>query len=305
LPDDPYVYPGTNTLRNRYGIRDPAELARLEADLSARRLAVLEQRRLAGAYDLTHLQAFHREIFGDVYEWAGEIRTVAIAKGDLFALPQHIAPYLGEVLAQLPGENFLRDLDRDPLVERLAIYLAEINSVHPFRDGNGRTQRAFIGQLAADAGYRIDWRHLDPADNIQASQAAHRGDNRPLRRLLDELTTSVGCGHKGVARPVCAGPTEPGGVRRRLLSAAVLTLSLGLRALRRAVPHALRTLPVARAAKLMNEDPPTGRALAATGGDAAIHHQVEQLLAACGEDVVQAKFPLGHCPNRGLVRAAG
>jgi cell filamentation protein len=195
VPDDPYVYPGTNTLRNRYGIRDPGELARLEADLSARRLAILEQRRLAGAYDLAHLQAFHREIFSDVYEWAGEIRTVAIAKGDLFALPQHIEPYLSNVLRQLSAEDHLRGLGREPTLDRLTYYLSEINATHPFREGNGRTQRAFIGQLAGDAGYRIDWRHLDSAANVQASQAAHRGDYRPLRHLLDELTTSVGCRH--------------------------------------------------------------------------------------------------------------
>lgn len=195
MPDDPYVYPGTNTLRNRYGIRDPGELARLEADLSTRRLAILEQRRLAGAYDLAHLQAFHREIFGDVYEWAGEIRTVEIAKGDLFALPQHIDHYLSAVLRQLPAEDYLRGLGLKPTLDRLTYYLSEINATHPFRDGNGRTQRAFIGQLAADAGYRIDWRHLESAANIQASQAAHRGDSRPLRHLLDELTTSVGCDH--------------------------------------------------------------------------------------------------------------
>ena len=186
---DPYVYPGTGTLRNRFGIRDPAQLARLEAAISYARLAELIERPVAGAYDLPHLQAFHRRIFGDVYLWAGELRTVAIAKNDLFALPQHIAPYLDEVLRPLPGEGHLRGLDRDALIDRLTYYLAELNATHPFRDGNGRTQRAFIGQLAADAGYTLDWQHLDPDQNVVASQAAHRGDNAPLRALLAGLIT--------------------------------------------------------------------------------------------------------------------
>ncbi len=105
MPEDPYVYPGTNVLRNRYDLRNAEELSRLEADLTTRRLAELAAHPLPGSYDLTHLQAFHRRIFGDVYEWAGEIRTVTIAKGDLFALPQHIEPYLRDVLAQLPASS--------------------------------------------------------------------------------------------------------------------------------------------------------------------------------------------------------
>jgi fido (protein-threonine AMPylation protein) len=80
---DPYVYPGTSTLRNRYGVRDPTELARRETAASIVRLAELAARPIPGAYDLAHLQAFHRRIFGDVYDWAGEIRTVAIAKGTI------------------------------------------------------------------------------------------------------------------------------------------------------------------------------------------------------------------------------
>jgi len=115
---------------------------------------------------------------------------VAIAKGDLFALPEHIEAYLGAVLVQLPAEHHLRGLDRERFVDRLTHYLAEINSTHPFREGNGRTQRTFIGQLAHDAGYRIDWSKLDPKLNIDASRAAHRGDNQPLRATLGGLITS-------------------------------------------------------------------------------------------------------------------
>ncbi|MGH2870605.1 MAG: Fic/DOC family protein [Solirubrobacteraceae bacterium] len=187
MAEDPYLYPETNTLRNRFGLSDPAQLARVEATITAGRLAELEQRPIAGNYDLPHLQAFHRHIFGDVFDWAGEIRTVAIARHDLFALPEHIESYLGGVLAQLPAEQHLRGLDREAFVDRLTYYLAEINASHPFREGNGRTQRAFIGQLAQDAGYRIDWHRLDPQLNIDASRAAHRGDNQPLRAMLDGL----------------------------------------------------------------------------------------------------------------------
>lgn len=184
---DPYVYPGTRVLRNTYGIRDAAELSRRENDAVTVRLLQLRLDPLAGNYDLEHLRAFHRHIFGDVYPWAGEIRTIAIAKTDLFALPQHIEPFLAGVLDKLSAEQYLRGLDRVHIVDRLTHYLAEINAAHPFREGNGRTQRAFIGQLANQAGYRIAWERAEPACNIDASIAAMRGDNAPLRTMLGEL----------------------------------------------------------------------------------------------------------------------
>ena len=191
MADDPYVYPGTSVLRNRFGLRDAAELAQREARITTARTIELTERPIPGAYDLAHLRAFHRHIFGDVYDWAGQIRTVAIAKGDLFALPDHIEPYLSNVLRQLPAERHLRGLPHDRFVDRLTHYLGEINSVHPFREGNGRTQRAFLQQLADEAGYHLDWTKLDADRNIAASQAAHRGNERPMRRMLADLTVAA------------------------------------------------------------------------------------------------------------------
>jgi PHD/YefM family antitoxin component YafN of YafNO toxin-antitoxin module len=80
---DPYLDPASGVLRNLLGITDAAKLARAEAALSASRLIDLE-RRLPGRYDLAHLQTFHRYILGDVYDWAGQLRTVSIAKGSVF-----------------------------------------------------------------------------------------------------------------------------------------------------------------------------------------------------------------------------
>ena len=186
--DDPYVYPGTNVLRNHLGIRDAAELAELEAAISAGRIAQLERRLIPGDYDTAHLQAVHRWIFGDIYPWAGELRTVKIAKGEsMFALPQHVTPYLSGVLSDLAGEDRLRGLDRADFVARLAHYFAELNAVHPFREGNGRTQRAFLGNIATEAGYSIDWTDLDPDSNATVSREAHQGDNEQLKKLLDGL----------------------------------------------------------------------------------------------------------------------
>jgi cell filamentation protein len=188
LPADPYVYPGTSCLRNRLGIHDAVELERSEAARTSVTLALIARNPLPGNYDLTHLQAFHRRIFSDIYEWAGELRSVAIAKDDnLFALPQHLDAYLDGLFEELAGEAFLRGLDRDQFLERLTHYHAELNAAHPFREGNGRTQRAFLGQLARDAGYTLVWHRLDRDRNIDAARASHRGDNAQLREMLAEL----------------------------------------------------------------------------------------------------------------------
>ena len=184
---DPYVYPGTDILRNKFNIRDADQLRTAEANVTGPKLAALANRRLAGKYDLRHLQRCHREIFSDIYPWAGEIRTIYIAKSQLFAAPQHIRPYLNEQLARLADEKHLRGLDQPQFVERLTHYFAEVNAVHPFREGNGRTQRAFFDQLAGDAGYDIAWDRLDPDRNIEASIASMNGDNSKLRDLLSEL----------------------------------------------------------------------------------------------------------------------
>ena len=175
MADDPYVYPGTSVLRNRFGLRDTSRLDALENEFSAGRLLELLVRPEPGTYDLNHLARFHHRIFGDVYQWAGEIRTVAIAKGALFALPEHVQSYASEVFANLCEDRYLTGLGRDEVSERFAFYLGEINALHPFRDGNGRTQRAFLKQLGRDAGWDVEWRLLSLDENLQISVDAMNG----------------------------------------------------------------------------------------------------------------------------------
>jgi cell filamentation protein len=184
---DPYRDPASVVFRNLLGITDAVELAQVEAALSASRLIDLERHRLAGHYDLDHLRAFHRYIPGDVYEWAGELRTVSIAKGSLFCLPQHLKPYGAEIFGWLAAANRLRGLAREQFIARLAEFLADVNALHPFREGNGRAQRAFFSQLAHDAGHHIDWVRMDASRNVTASAAAHHGDLALLTALLNDL----------------------------------------------------------------------------------------------------------------------
>lgn len=191
MSDDPYVYPDTDVLRNMRDIRNGDELEEFEAHLTFLRGLQLASDLIAGEYDLAHLQAFHRYLFAGLYEWAGELRTVVLAKTDLFCLPEHIESYGTEIFGKLAEEDRLRGLDRELFIDRLAHYLGDVNALHPFRDGNGRAQRAFFAQLAADAGYRLDWQFVDPQRNTHVSMATMQGDEVPMRNLLDEITKPI------------------------------------------------------------------------------------------------------------------
>jgi cell filamentation protein len=187
MPDDPYTDPVSGVLRNKLGLATAEALEAAERDITYTTLIRLREAPVRPSYDLPHLRAIHRRLFGDIYEWAGQIRTVAIAKASPFCLPRYIEPSADEIFRQLSSENFLRSLDREAFLDRLTYYLGEVNAVHPFREGNGRAQRAFFAQLADDAGFTLAWQRLDAARNIAASASIMRGDAAPMRKLLADL----------------------------------------------------------------------------------------------------------------------
>ena len=192
MSGDPFLDPRTGVFRNRLGITDRAELAAAERTLTGVRVDQLRRRRVAGRYDLDHLRAFHWTIFQDVYPWAGQLRTVLIVKaGASFCLPHQIVDTAADVFGRLAAAHHLRGRDRDAFLDGLTALLAEVNALHPFREGNGRTQRAFLGQLARDAGYRLRWEHVDRDANIDAARAAADGDLAPMRALLDPVVERV------------------------------------------------------------------------------------------------------------------
>jgi cell filamentation protein len=187
VPDDPYTDAVTGVLRNRLGLSTAAELEAAEREITHAALIFLREAPVRPTYDLSHLCAVHRRIFGDIYDWAGQLRTIAIAKGTLFCLPQYIESSSATIFRALSSENFLRGLDRRSFLDRLTYYLGEVNAIHPFREGNGRTQRVFFEQLSSEAGFALNWQHLDRTRNTEASAAIMRGDAEPMRKMLEEL----------------------------------------------------------------------------------------------------------------------
>ncbi|RDB63327.1 cell filamentation protein Fic [Gordonibacter sp. 28C] len=192
--EDAYLYAGTDVLANRFGIRSREELWEIERALSGARIAEIDISPVPGSFDLDHLCAIHRAIFGDLYPWAGVIRTKSfIAKGaSLFCSPEFIVPYSNELFGKLKSERYLQNLDRDSFIVRLAYFIAEINALHPFREGNGRAQRAFANQLARNAGWELNFRNVEAAELCEAYiESMHVSTDR-LERLLREHVTPAG-----------------------------------------------------------------------------------------------------------------
>jgi cell filamentation protein, protein adenylyltransferase len=184
---DPLTDALTGVPYNLLGATTRQMLDRLEADVSLVALYRLALHPLKGNYDLDHLRAFHADIFGAIYPWAGQIRTEAISKGEPFRPPDDIVAEADDLLQQLATEDHLRGLDLRTFIDRTAHYHARLNAIHPFREGNGRTQRAFLGQLARDAGYEIRWDRLDPRVNVAVSREAMYQDIEPLRVVLADI----------------------------------------------------------------------------------------------------------------------
>jgi cell filamentation protein len=169
--DDPYVYPGTTILRNRLGLRDPGSLDRVERRLVVQRI---REGVPGGSFDLSHLCAIHRHLFQDVYDWAGELRSVEISRGrQQFQFRQFIATGMADVHRRLLAANFLAGLSAKEFALRSAVIIGDVNYIHPFREGNGRTQLQYLKLLALQAGHPLDLARIDPPAWIEASRSSH------------------------------------------------------------------------------------------------------------------------------------
>jgi cell filamentation protein len=168
---DPYLIPDTKVLRNRLGILDARSLDRIERRLVADRIA---EGVPIGAFDLAHLRAIHHHLFQDVYDWAGELRTVEISKGGhQFQLRRYIQTGMQDVHRRLVQFKFLKRLGPDAFARQADVIIGDVNYIHPFREGNGRAQAQYLKQLAVQAGHDLDLRRLDQALWIEASKSSY------------------------------------------------------------------------------------------------------------------------------------
>lgn len=179
-----YYYPNTDILINKLDIRDQQLLTEAEVLYTSQRLIELEYSPLIDSLDLENLKGIHHYIFQDIYYFAGKIREVDISKGNtLFAHWQYIVPNANELFKKLKRENFLLGTNIDDFSTKAAYYMAELNALHPFREGNGRTIREFIRVVALNANYKLSWNALNYDKLLEASIQSIT-DTKPLENCI-------------------------------------------------------------------------------------------------------------------------
>ena len=144
----------------------------------------------SGRLSIRHYQAIHHHLFQDVYDWAGKFRTVRLSKDEsAFCYPENIVRQMHVLFATLRGPKQLRGLSPDTFVITAADFLSTLNAIHPFREGNGRTQMSFFALLAEQAGHPLALERLEPERFLSAMIRSFRGDVKPLateiRRILE------------------------------------------------------------------------------------------------------------------------
>ena len=187
--DGIYCYKNTSVLKNKIGLKDATELNEAEREITAVRYIYAKERPIKGNFDFKHLCSIHRYLFSDIYTWAGKPRTVNISKGNQFCLAQHIESYAEQIFTKLKNENYLKDSDNTP--HRLAYYMSEINVLHPFREGNGRTQRLFIEYLADYAGYKVDFTSVTPEEMIRVSADSFACEYDSINAMFERITYKI------------------------------------------------------------------------------------------------------------------
>lgn len=189
---DPYCYAGTTVLKNIPGIRDQATLDDFETVMTAQRS---DEPLPSGKLSVTHYRAVHQHLFQDIFAWAGRFRTVRIGKsGSAFCYPEHIAREMRSAFAKLAKKRHLQGVDRKTFATEAAAFLSTLNAIHPFREGNGRTQTTFLVLLAARAGHPLDLEKLEPEAFLKAMVTSFKGNERPLVRQILLLTAGKGRG---------------------------------------------------------------------------------------------------------------
>lgn len=180
--EDPYCYRGSSVLRNRLGLRSHEQLDAFEAEITAQRA---DEPLPNGRFTVTHYRNLHHHLFQDVYPWAGRYRTVRITKGNTtFCYPEQIDREMKHLFAWLGERNRLRGLSEESFAAQAAHFLSELNAVHPFREGNGRTQNIFLLLLAEQAGHPLGLEPFEKDRVLQAMIESMNGREASLTALI-------------------------------------------------------------------------------------------------------------------------
>lgn len=187
MHDKKYCYPNSNVLINKKNIKDAKVLYDAEILYTGVRLMELQEKPIKGDFDLKHLCKIHKYIFQDLYSWAGKIRTIDIGKGNMFCYVQNINDYAETIFQKYFSSCYEARKNKDVFVEVLTDNYADLNALHPFREGNGRSQREFARELCERCGYVFDLSCTTHTEMLEASIIAfNKADNSKLLNIFKQ-----------------------------------------------------------------------------------------------------------------------
>lgn len=186
-----YCYKDSDVLINNLNITDEKDLYDAERGLVALRMAQLNEEPIKGCFDFNHLKSLHKFLFQDIYRWAGDIRNCNIAKQDLFCLCEYIDSFANDIFSRLKKEEYFTKYSYEVKLEKLVELFADINALHPFREGNGRSQREFIEELAKINGIDLNLTTVSKDDMIVASHDSINGHYEKLLEIFKNNFTPI------------------------------------------------------------------------------------------------------------------
>ncbi len=200
-----YVYPKTTTLKNKYGIKDLKSFLDKCSHDTARAMGDLRKEPLPEHFDIAYLCHIHKQLFQKTFEWAGHPRHIpfTFADGTTAAMPEmkrtgwenpfaigdEVQQGLQRLEQTLAEKDNLQGLTREEFnTEAISLFNA-LNQLHPFREGNGRTQRVFFENLALAAGHQLDFSLVTKERMMLASvSVAEKGDLEPMQHLFEDIS---------------------------------------------------------------------------------------------------------------------
>lgn len=178
-------YDGTFCLINKFDVKDETVLKELETTITLTKITEYSLNPLFNTFDVRHYKGIHKYLFGDIYDWAGEYRNVDMSKkGTVFADADSIENLMSKCFERLNNKNLFQGLNFDDFVDNLVDFYCVTNMIHPFREGNGRTQRLFIAQLIAKNGYNIDFSEIDTDELMIATIQSANGVTDYLKDIF-------------------------------------------------------------------------------------------------------------------------
>ena len=186
-----YCYKDTDVLINKLNITNDEDLYNAERELVSLRVSAFNDNPLKGNFDFEYLKDIHKYLFQDIYRWAGNIRNCNIAKQDLFCLTEHIESFGHDIFDKLKKEKYFINYDYDVKLDKLVELFADINALHPFREGNGRSQRIFIEALSKINGIHLDLTNVTKMDMIIASHESINGNNEKLKNIFKNNSNKI------------------------------------------------------------------------------------------------------------------